>query len=670
MAHRIILTLALLFLIYSGANPQTAFHQAKAEIETMLTGNIPLNYERAIFLTENAYWDNELNEEEFSKFISFHVSGIETLIAAHKNKSISDFKSTIYSSAQQQYNMYEKALTNWAIFTYLTDTTYFIENTGIYYHLPYSYNKADPFGTQDWTNTQVNRLLYSDERNGNCYALTALFKIFSERLGADAKLVTTPGHIFIRHADDKGTQFNVELTTRAFPGTGSLSAITYTTPQAVKSGISLRTLNLKESVALTLVYLAKAYQYKFNAKADEFLLTCANTALQHDSLNLNAMLLKAEVLEAKLLLKNKSIAQLKTYPEFQYYEQLITKLFSFGYREMPKDIKTLVLNGLIGNEMPNNYKDYTPNAFEGLSYAQTRYATLSWGSLDEQMKTKPIEYYRRTAFNTATKKIEDFIEIDTINDYVVDMVVFALSIDPLAAQFPFVSPYVFVNNNPLLFVDPDGRKWVNYYTRFVKEKEGALIKNPNDKKLINDLKYYKAMESRVNVLLKKIETNDEALYNYIDNLQVSMNGKTTDVMVYVSVESGFVGTHGQEGQTKYQKSSDKPNVVYNDKEIIAPITKSGGSTETGFSIKVWDSSEYSDGALANEAGDVMYYMEYNEEATKGKSNSDYFAPGGGGMNAYMRDPASNYSNKVQDLYSKRKKSGADKNSNPYPLKKE
>jgi len=65
-------------------------------------------------------------------------------------------------------------------------------------------------------------------------------------------------------------------------------------------------------------------------------------------------------------------------------------------------------------------------------------------------------------------------------------------------------------------------------------------------------------------------------------------------------------------------------------------------------------------------GDVMYYMDNNKEAIKGKSQSEYFKPGGGGMDAYNNSPAGNYSYKVQEKY-KRRKTG--ESNEKYPFQK-
>lgn len=522
--------LALLFAIQvshaaESLNSQ-AFQQARQQIADMLSGKTALNFERAVFLTENAFWNNELDETEFSEFINHHALQIQKLVQANNTKTENDFKPHIYKNAKEQYDIYLKSLTNWAIFTYLTDTTYFLENNSIYYHLPYTYSNNDPLGMLNFSNTQVNKLLYADERSGNCYALTALFKILSERLQSNAAICTAPGHIYIRHADQNGILFNVELATKAFPGTGSLSTLTYTTNQAIESGISMRMLSLKESVALTLIYLAKGYQHRFNTTTDDFMLECAELALQHDSLNLNAMLLKAEVLESRLLQQNKNTAQLKNDKLFQEYEQHITRMFNLGYREMPKDMKTLVINKLRNPDEPIWAADKTPNAFADLPNAKSRFATLSWGLFDEQMLTKPVEYYGRTAYNTATKKIQQFIPKDSLKDYPIDPVVFALSIDPLATKYPSMSPYLAFGANPILCVDKDGRK-ITVSNKI--NKDGSItILVKIDSKMINltsanDPSLIKSIQSQIETDLSSVMRGEYENNGTKINFQVSIN---------------------------------------------------------------------------------------------------------------------------------------------------
>lgn len=438
-------------------NPKSHFYSAKQKLVDMLEGNNTLSYEQAITTIENAYWENNVDIPFFNYSINLHIKNIQRLIDANRDYSNQDFKRTLLETEEQKKAKYERALANWAIFSYMTDTTFFVGQEKLFYNLPFSYSTNDPLGTIDWSNTQVFNLL--DTKKGNCFALVSLFKIFSERLNSQAIICTAPGHIYIRHADQKGIYHNVELATRSYPGTGSMETLTYTTDEATRNGISLRELELKQSVALCLVYLAKGYEYKFNTRNDDFLLECAELALKYDSLNLNAMLLKAEVLEEKLIAKNKTVVQLQKDKDFVNYENYINKLFSLGYREMPMEMKNLVISRLRNEDTPYPVKDHTPKPNEHLGVKDDRYFTLSGGLFDEMMLTKPVEQYHRTHFDTKKKKISAFVPLDTTyNKYPIDLVVFAWSIDPLYAKFPSLSPYVAFANNPVLFIDPDGKE--------------------------------------------------------------------------------------------------------------------------------------------------------------------------------------------------------------------
>lgn len=432
------------------------YHNAKEQFKDMLSGKEELSYEKAITIVENAYWDNEADLEIFNSTIDFHTENIKRIIKANYDKSTLKVERVLHKTEEQQKEEYRNALTNWAIFSYITDTTLHFVNNQLFFHSPYQYNYQDPLGTINWQNTQVFNLL--DNKTGNCYALVSLFKIFSERLNSEAFICTAPGHIYIRHADHKGIYHNVELANKAFPGTGSLETLTYTTDEATKNGISLRELDLKQSIALNLVYLAKGYEYKFGVKDDNFIMECAELALQYDELNLNAMLLKAEVLEEQLIKKDKTIKALQADKTFQEYEKLITHLFDLGYREMPTEMKDLVISRLRKEDSPYPMTDHTPKPFENLGVKEERYATLSNGLFDEQMLTKPVEQYHRTMFDTKQKKITELVELDTAyNKYPVDLVVFAWQIDPLAHEFPSWSPYVAFADNPIFYTDPDGQ---------------------------------------------------------------------------------------------------------------------------------------------------------------------------------------------------------------------
>ena len=439
------------------------FSEAKAELENMLSGKSPLDYERAVFVTENAYWNNAVDYANFESIIDIYVNNIKILTEINRKEQ--NFKATLTESVEQQQEAYNNLLYNWAIYTYLTDTITILAQKKLFYHTPCQYSTSDPFGSFDWKNSQVFSLLNPYNKTANCYAQASFFRILAGRLQTDAQLGVAPGHTYITHTDPKGIHYNIELPTRSFPGAGSIMTLTYTPIEAVQSGIAMRSLDLKQSVALCLVYLAKGYEHRFNIKADGFVLQCAETALQYDPLNLNAMLLKAEVLEEKIISSGRTMKQLQNDEVFNEYQNLITSLYEKGYREMPTDMKNAIINRFQKDSAGLILTDHTPKGFQTISPKNDRYATLSWGTFDEVHEPKRLEQYGRTVFDTKTKHICKFKAEETLyNDYDIDPVVSAWQIDPLAAKFPHMSPYAALSDNPILFVDPTGESATVFIT--------------------------------------------------------------------------------------------------------------------------------------------------------------------------------------------------------------
>lgn len=272
------------------------------------------------------------------------------------------------------------------------------------------------------------------------------------------------------------------------------------------NNIALRTLDEKQSVALCLVNLAKSYEHKYNNKTDEFLLQCAELALKHDPKNLNALLLKQQVLDARVIeyaRENKlnSIEKLRKDKninnQLEQLENHLALLSELGYIQMPVDMQEVVLNGFKGeNTAQFIQKNKNPNPFTSIDVPEeeNQYLSLSHGIFQEVFEPKEIEIYGHFTFNT---KNSELIKIDTqnVNNQVIDPVAFAydlgarmydarlgrmISMDPLTKSFPSMSPYSFAGNNPILQVDEYGEApkiaWAkyNYYG-----KGGVLMQLSN-----------------------------------------------------------------------------------------------------------------------------------------------------------------------------------------------
>ena len=546
---------------------KVSFYKAYDALKNMLEGKESLNYEKAVFITENAYHNNYFSYDDFKSLIDFHVEMInmyaENVRTHYKEK---------YKTLKPWEQTYFKSNTdNWVIFKYITDTAFVIIDEDTYYKKPYSYTYQDPYGSNKWENTQVLYLLLSNEKQGNCYALASLFKIFSDRLKSDARLTIAPHHIYIQNRNQRGDFNNVELASKTFPGDGTIQTLTYTTHTSIKKGMAQRMLKDKQAVALNLIYLAKSYQHKYNDNTDDFLLQCADLAYKYDTLSLNALLLKAEITENRLLalMKENKITKLskarvnsQTQTLLVSYEKQLSDLYKFGYREIPKDIERVILAKIQHREEGSILKDQTPNPFKAIK-AKQRYATLSNGMFDEMHEPVDSIQYYHALLNTKTNKVIKLLPIEITDDYKVDPVVFALSVDPMADKYPSISPYAYCNWNPVRLVDPNGKEVVGKddesqknirgtltadeakYVRF--KKDGVLDINRLNK-CKSDSKNFTALKTLANSKREYIYSNANAYSNY------AAKGTSGEIVNLVGDND-----NGTKGVTLLPNNSDSPS---------------------------------------------------------------------------------------------------------------
>lgn len=297
------------------------YHNAFRELEQMLEGDKPLNFKRAVFVTENAYFKDSLNYVDFNTTISTLVNTCKLWMKNNKLKEYG-FSDSL------------KMIRNGAIFNLMKDTIFFIEKLPL--HIPYSYNFNDFLGEKDWSNQFVVKLLTTG--SGNCHSLPYLYKILANELNTEAYLSLAPNHIFLKHRSKEWGWYNTELTSGEFPTDAWVKASGYITIDAIRNGIYMDTLGQKESIALCTYDLAKGYLSQTDNYLDGFVINCCDLVLKHHPVNINAIILKAEILRKQFEYFKKNnlndIAQ-KTFLEMQ---QLYVQGLKMGYREMPKEM--------------------------------------------------------------------------------------------------------------------------------------------------------------------------------------------------------------------------------------------------------------------------------------------------------------------------------------------
>lgn len=236
-----------------------SFETAYTEIAAMLEENSPLNFKRAVFLTENAFYGGTLDWEKYE--------GEIRRIARIVNR-LQD---------ERGYRG-QPAADHWALFTYMFEPI--PDNDSLTYRYDYDGFRED--GNDE--SMMVSRLLAI--RQGNCHSLPYLYKILANEVKAECSLVLVPTHLFIRHKSFDGKWLNLETTAGSFSRTSFIMEAFNVSDMAVKSGLYMKNLTEKQSVALCLSDLISYYERCGGHYADAFIRKCYTLGLKHFPISL------------------------------------------------------------------------------------------------------------------------------------------------------------------------------------------------------------------------------------------------------------------------------------------------------------------------------------------------------------------------------------------------
>jgi hypothetical protein len=299
--------------------PPTAadfYEPAYRELAKMLDGRYPLNFKRAVFLTENAYLDNKLSYDAFSQ----QISSLAQVCRLLKKTNDPYF---LYDRDDK-----ENVARNAAIFLVMKDSTHLRPGATL---APFRYDFEDFDGDVDWRKMFVSKMLATHK--GNCHSLPYLYKMLADETGAQTWLSLAPNHVYLKQHDRKDGWYNTELTSYSFPNDAWLTASGYISRETIISGIYMDTLSAKQNVVLCLVDLAKGYERRVGRVAAEpFVGKCVDLALKYFPNYINAQLLQAETLRQKFERQTTKPDAQRVYAAM---EAAYTHIFETGYREMP-----------------------------------------------------------------------------------------------------------------------------------------------------------------------------------------------------------------------------------------------------------------------------------------------------------------------------------------------
>lgn len=309
---------------------QHLYDKAFDKLSGMLDGKRELNFKEAVFTVENAYLNGTLDT-------TYYNSAIKSLaILCNAVNNSNSLKNYNYSDKKKV----EKFA---SLFKMMTDSIDLEIKGEQLIWIPFKYDFDDPFGHQNWNEMFITKLI--DTHKGNCHSLPYLYKILANELGIEAHLALAPNHIYIKHNSEKDGWYNTELTSGIFPIDAWLMASGYIHIDAIRNGVYLKALNDKESIALCLVDLAQGYQKQEFYDLD-FVIKCADKALEYFPNFVNAMILKTEAkgkkIENILYSKNTDFSNVNKYPKTQKIlmeiQSQLAIIHELGYRQMPEEM--------------------------------------------------------------------------------------------------------------------------------------------------------------------------------------------------------------------------------------------------------------------------------------------------------------------------------------------
>lgn len=311
---------------YSGMKGTESFHAARKEITDMLQGRRNMNLKRAVFLTENAYYDNKLSYDRF-------------------NAEIQNLKRIcLLKMKEEGLNTQDNMAVNLMIFRVITDEVSIREpaTEKSITHYPMKYDFEDFLAQQDASKYMVSKLLVKN--TGQCHSMPLLYLILAEELGAKAHLSLSPSHSFVKIQDSQGNWYNLELTQGAVATDDFYVGSGYIKTEAIRNQLYLAPLSSRELIAQQLIDLSSYYTRKYGY--DSFVKQNADVVLAYSPSSVTALQARVTYYAymAKYAVERCGYPHPGLLPQYpQAYalhrkmEEAYNELHDLGYAAMPEE---------------------------------------------------------------------------------------------------------------------------------------------------------------------------------------------------------------------------------------------------------------------------------------------------------------------------------------------
>lgn len=232
------------------------FERAYNVIEDMLTDKRPVDFKKAVFAVENAFYDGKLDSAAYYGEIARIGKGIKALAASPAVNAPTRDMALNYS-------------------IYLFYTQPMALNKG----KPYYYDEQSLHDSLNLEYGLISRLLTTGK--GTCHSMPFLYRILADEVGAKAYIVSVPLHYFIRTQNEKGNWFNFESTTGTFSRNEYYIESYHVNDSALQSGLYMSNLTDKGNLVQCLYDLLNIYEKKTGFFSNSFVRRCYTLGLKY-----------------------------------------------------------------------------------------------------------------------------------------------------------------------------------------------------------------------------------------------------------------------------------------------------------------------------------------------------------------------------------------------------
>ena len=310
---------------FSATSGTECFHSARKEILGMLEGKNAMSLKRAVFVTENAFFQNKMKYEEFD-------AAIQNL------KHICQLK-----MQEQKLDENDELAKLVMVFRVLSEVIEVKEPSSekMIVHYPIKYDFDDYRAEVNTGNYMVSKLL--NQNTGQCHSMPLLFLILAEEMNTEAFWCFFPSHSFIKFKDKQNRWYNIELTQSAVVTDDFYMNSGFIKSKAIQTGIYLNPQTTKQTIAHMLNDLS--YYYISRYGYDRFVEENSNLVFYYVPSDLTTYQMHANVCTAQAMYVidvcgRPSKEQLPEYPYklFKRMLQSYEKIDSLGYEEMPTEM--------------------------------------------------------------------------------------------------------------------------------------------------------------------------------------------------------------------------------------------------------------------------------------------------------------------------------------------